>query len=188
MPPHTKRKRNKDDTRGRAARQCRTRHEHGHRNTHRAPPFNKATERTRGGTSALDGEVSTAAPALHSPYHPTSPCHPTLPQCPHPPPRTGGRRSEDTPPHEQHRHTHHPHTTHPARRSTQHDRSTGEYRTGMSRARGAPLDKADSSSTPTAIPHTAHERTDTIRTVSPHTVHVHTPTNDRDQRTTIIDQ
>ena len=69
------------------------------------PPFNGTTTQTRGGGNTRTGRPVTPPPfTRHATHHP---------QWPHPPPRRGGGRTEDTPPHEQHRHvltTHAPRT------------------------------------------------------------------------------
>lgn len=63
------------------------------------------------GDADIRREASNTA-ALHSPCHPPSTTAPHHPRRPHPPPRRGGGQTEDTPPHEQHRHTLTTHTPH----------------------------------------------------------------------------
>lgn len=102
-------KRDKSNLKGR------TQSEHGDNTgtTHNqhTPPFNKATGQTtrgtpthRQGTPTFDGEASNTA-ALQSPCHPT--IHYATPPSMMAPPSTTtrGERTEDTPPHEHHRHT-----------------------------------------------------------------------------------
>lgn len=79
----------------------------------------------KGGHQHADGDAdiqrgvsNTAAPSLTTP--PTTTTAPHHPRWPHPPPRRGGERTEDTPPHEQHRHTHRTRTPH-TRQGTVHD-------------------------------------------------------------------
>ena len=73
------------------------------------PPFNKTTMRTRRGAPMTNGRVSAIAPALPPLCRPPSQRHPTIHDGPthH---HERGERTEDTPPHEQHRHTPTTHT------------------------------------------------------------------------------
>nr|DAV57078.1 MAG TPA: hypothetical protein [Caudoviricetes sp.] len=93
-----------------------------------------------------------------------------------------GGADKGHPSHEHHRHTHHPHTTHPTENSARHDNSTDEYCTGKSRTRAGLHALDGPTAHTTAIPHTTHERMDTIH---PPTLTLFTftqPTNDHDQQ------
>lgn len=86
----------------------------------------------RRGTPTFDGEASSTA-ALHSP------CHPPSTTAPHHP-RRGGEQTEDTPPHEQHRHAHPRHTAALGEEQcTTRTAVLTTYCSGMSRARAIPL-------------------------------------------------
>lgn len=132
----------------------------GQHNITPSPPFNRTTTQTEGGHHTQDGETSNTAD-LHSPYHPPSAMPPHHPRWPHPPPRRGGERTEDTPPHEHHRHTPTTHTPH-TRQGAVHDMTAVLASTAMGRVGHEPhhCTGQDSSSTPPPF-HTPR-RMDTI--------------------------
>lgn len=95
-------------------------------------------QHTDGGHRTQDGESVTQPPFTH---HATHHHNGTPPSATAPPTTTTrGGRTEDTPPHEQHRHTPTTHTPRdPARDSARHDSNTRQHCGGMSRARATPL-------------------------------------------------
>ena len=113
----------------------------GHRNT--PPPSNTATERTRRGANTnMRGTARSRREGHHhstrpSPTMPPPPRHATPPSTmPPPTTTTRGEHTQDTPPHEHHRHTLTAHTPHTQQRdSTRHDNSTRHYCSGMDSTR-----------------------------------------------------
>ena len=79
--------------------------EHGDTTQHTTPTIQRDHHANERGGNTRTGRPVTPPPfTRHATHHP---------QWPHPPPRRGGGRTEDTPPHEQHRHvltTHAPRT------------------------------------------------------------------------------
>ena len=88
----------------------------GQHNSTPLPPFNRTTTQTEGGHHAQDREASNTA-ALPPPCHPT--IHNGTPPSTMAPPTTNvrGEWTEDTPPHEHHRHTLTTHTPHTRQRT-----------------------------------------------------------------------
>lgn len=96
-----------------------------------------------------------------------------------------GGWTEDTPPHEQHRHTLTTHTPqHLAKNSTRHDSSTRQHCNGMSRARATPLHWGGTAAAhTTAIPHAEEDGHHPL-------IHSSTLTHSRshNQRSTMINE
>lgn len=131
----------------------------------------------KGDTTHKTGRPATPPPFTHHATHHHDGTPPSM-MAP-PSTTTRGEQTEDTPPHEHHRHTHHPHTTHPAENSARHDSSTRQHCNGMSRARATPLHWAGQQQHTPPTFHTPR-RMDTIHS-STHLlslIHVHT-TNDQ---------
>ena len=129
------------------------------------PPFNTATEQTRRGTNIhkrrtliSDGGVSVTPPALPLTMPPTTTTHAPPSTTAPPTTTTRGGKTEDTPLHEQHRHTLTTHTPH-TWRGTVHDMTAvlTTHCSGMSRARATPLHWAGQQQHTTAIPHTEED-------------------------------
>lgn len=159
----------------------RTQSEHGQHSTHHTPPFNGTTTQTGGGHRTQDGgrHHLTGRPATqppfthHATHHPL--CHPPSTMAP-PTTTTRGEQTEDTPPHEHHRHTLTTHTPHTRQwNSARHDGSTRQHCGGMSRARAALPHRAGQQQY-TPPPFHTPRRMDTIHS-STHLlslIHVHT--------------
>lgn len=168
--------------RGRGATQSRGQH-----TQHHTPPFNKTTMRTRRGTPTHrqgtpthDGESITLPPFIHhATHHPL--CHPAILDDPtHHHSEGGGERTEDTPPHEHHRHTLTTHTPH-TRQGTLCDMTAVLASTAMGRVGHEPHHHTGQHSSSTHHRHSTHREGWTPSThplIYSHTVHVHT-TNER---------
>ena len=90
------------------------------------------TPHTRRGAQQHSRPSLTMPPTIRYATPPSTTAPPTT--------TTRGEQTEDTPPHEHHRHTDtHSPPTHLARNSVRHDSSTRQHCSGMSRARAAPL-------------------------------------------------
>ena len=148
----------------------------GHHNTHHSRHSTPPPSEPEG-----DANTRTGGSVQHRPpftRNATPPRHATPPSTtPRPPPRMGGGRTEDAPPHEQHGHAHHHAPQGRARNSARHDRSSSEYRTGTGGARGAPLDRADQQHAPPPF-NGVHEEDGYHPLIHSHAVHVRT-TNER---------
>lgn len=156
--------------------------------THTTPRHStrSPSERKRGRQHSREGDANARREGHHHhapPFNtmpPTTTTRPHHPRWPHPPSTTRGERTEDTPPHEQHRHTPTTHTPrHQAKNSARHDSSTRQHCSGMSRARATPLHWAGQQQH-TPPPFHTPRRMDTIHS-STHLlllIHVHT-TDDR---------
>lgn len=136
-------------------------------------------QHANGGHRHSTGRPATQPPFTHhATHHPL--CHPPSTTAP-PPTTTRGEQTEDTPPHEHHRHTHRTRTPqHLARNTVRHDSSTRQHCSGMSRARVTPLYWAGQQQY-TPPPFHIPRRMDTIHssTHHSHTVHVHTTDDQR---------
>lgn len=142
------------------------------------PPFNRtATQTERGTPHTRRGGPTTQPPFLH---HATHHHNGTPPSTMAPPSTTArGERTEDTPPREQRRHAPATRTPqHPAGNSAQHDSSTDEYCSGMSRTRVAPLHWAGQQQY-TPPPFHAPSRMDTTHSSIHLLIHVHTTDDQR---------
>ena len=138
----------------------RTQSKHGGQHTHTPTAIqqghrvnDKGDADTQTGTPTFDGESVTQPPFTHhATHHP--PCHPTIHEGPTLHQREGGadRGYPTTRTAQTHTRTRTP--QHLARNSARHDSSTRQHRNGMSRAQPRHCTGQDSSSTPTAIPHT----------------------------------
>nr|DAK64310.1 MAG TPA: hypothetical protein [Caudoviricetes sp.] len=111
MPPHAKRKRSEDDTRGAGQHKgARPNPNTGHHSTPRhsiGPPYKRdgAPTLTRGDTNTQTGGTASQPPPFT--YHATPRRHATPPSTTAPPTTTTrGEHTQDTPPHEHHRQTH----------------------------------------------------------------------------------
>ena len=140
--------------------------QHGHQANGRGTPCNRREGRQH-------------TPAFHLRCHPNSPCHPTIHDG-HPSATTRGRPDRGYPTTQTPQtHTLH-YTTDLATNSGQHDCSTHQYCSGMSRARGTPPHWAGQQHTPPPFntPHTEERRTPSTHL----TLFTFTqPTNDHDQ-------
>lgn len=146
--------------------------------THHSRHSTGPPRKRKGDSTHKTGRPTTQPPFTHhATHHPL--CHPPSTTAP-PTTTTRGEQTEDTPPHEHHRHTLTTHTPqHLAKNSTQHDSSTRQHCNGMSRARATPPHWAGQQQH-TPPPFHTPRRMDTIHS-STHPlslIHVHT-TNER---------
>lgn len=108
-------------------------------NTPHTPPRHSTgpPRKRKGDTAHKTGSPATQPPFTHHATH----HHNGTPPSATAPPSTNvrGEQTEDTPPHEHHRHTLTTHTPqHPAMSSARHDSSTRQHCSGMSRAQATP--------------------------------------------------